>query len=115
MDDSARTSGNKLDNILLVVVAVTWLGLAAGIFIPNRIGRGRNPRIACIAVLKMLEGAKATWALDNHEPSDAIPADSDLFGPQKYISTKPVCPVGGKYTLASVSEKPRCSIPGHTI
>ena len=34
---------------------------------------------------------------------------------RKHMGEKPTCPAGGLYTLGSVSEKPRCSIPGHTI
>jgi len=44
-----------------------------------------------------------------------VPTDADLFGPDKYIETKPSCPAGGTYTLGSVREKPTCSIPDHVL
>jgi hypothetical protein len=30
--------------------------------------------------LKAIEGAKATWALENRITTNAVPADSNLFG-----------------------------------
>jgi hypothetical protein len=115
VDESGKKSGNKLNDILLIVVATMWIGLVAAFFIPNYIGGGRSPRAACIANLRSIEGAKGTWALENHKSSNAIPTDADLFGQTNYIREKPICPAGGVYTLGSIAEKPRCSISGHTI
>jgi hypothetical protein len=70
---------------------------------------------ACISNLKMLEGAKGTWALEKAVGSNAVPTDADLFGVDLYIREKPVCPAEGTYTLGAVHQKPRCSIRGHTI
>ena len=83
--------------------------------LPNYIGSGRDPNRACIANLKAIEGVKATWALENHKSSNAVPTDAELFGETNYIREKPICPRGGKYTIGSVAQKPRCSIPSHTI
>jgi hypothetical protein len=44
-----------------------------------------------------------------------MPTDADVFGPDKMIREKPVCPAGGIYTLRSVGENPTCSIPGHVV
>jgi hypothetical protein len=60
-----------------------------------------------------IEGAKATWALENHKMTNDVPTDSDLFGPDSYIREKPQCPEGGVYALGKAGEKPRCSIRGH--
>jgi hypothetical protein len=70
---------------------------------------------ACIANLKQLDGAKATWALENRKTGLEVPVDEDLFGPQLYIRVKPVCPAGGAYVLRSVETKPACTIAGHTL
>jgi hypothetical protein len=69
---------------------------------------------SCIAKLHTIEGAKATWALENKKTDADIPADADLFGPAAYIRQKPQCPQGGVYTIGRVGDRPRCSIPGHT-
>lgn len=73
---------------------------------------GEAARRACVANLKMIEGAKATWAIENRKDPDAVPADSDLFGADNSIREKPVCPAGGVYTLNAVNRSPQCSLHG---
>lgn len=79
--------------------------------------RTASQQNACIANLKQLEGAKATWALEHKKNQSDVPSDSDLFGSSKYIRTKPVCPSDGEYKLNSVGEKPSCSLTseGHAL
>jgi hypothetical protein len=72
-------------------------------------------RMPCVGELRIIDGAKAAWALENHKTTNDIPTDTDLFGPTQYVRVKPTCPKGGTYTIGAVGEKPRCSIPGHTI
>jgi hypothetical protein len=72
-------------------------------------------RTACIPNLKCIEGAKATWALENRITNNVTPVDTNLFGDGLYMSRKPVCPAGGIYKLGALNQKPLCSIPGHTI
>ena len=68
----------------------------------------------CIANQMSIQGAKEAWARDNNKVASEIPADGDLFGPERYIKEKPQCGSGGYYTLGPVSQRPRCSIPSHT-
>jgi len=77
--------------------------------------RRTYPRMVCIANLKQLCGAKATWALEANKATNDVPTDADLFGPAAYIRTKPTCPQGGTYTLGRVDEDPRCSILMHNL
>lgn len=91
---------------LVVALAISNLG-------PPRPAPGQDSaRLRCVANLKMLEGAKATWALENRKGSDAVPADRDLFGAGRPIREKPVCPAGGIYTLNAVNRSPQCSVHG---
>ncbi len=87
----------------------------------------------CIENLKQIRRAKEVWmiqpppgfnrkssdvefSLDGaHRSGSSIPADSDLFGPNKLIDVKPVCPAGGWYSLGALAENPTCSVPGHTL
>ena len=64
--------------------------------------------------LRVIEGAKETWAREENKLPDDTPTDADLFGQDRYIREKPRCPGGGTYTLGKVSEKPRCSVADHT-
>ena len=77
--------------------------------------RPRASRNACIANLKQIDGAKATWALENHKTSRDVPAATDLYGAAAYIRDEPTCPRGGKYVIGSVWQKPTCSFASHTL
>ena len=105
-----------MQNLVLSGIALAIIiGLVVAMALPNYIDGGPSPVVACQSGLKLIDGAKASWALDYHKASEDIPTDEDLFGLTKYSERKPACPLGGTYTLGKVREKPRCSIPGHTI
>jgi hypothetical protein len=71
--------------------------------------------MACQTNLRELAMAKDKWAKDERQPKSAVPGDGDLFGTEKYIREKPSCPADGDYIIGAAGEKPRCSIPDHTI
>ena len=100
----------------VIGVPLVCLGLLA-MLVPWSVSHsyGIVMRRACQTNLVAITTAKAAWAKKENKPNDVIPADSDLFGLENSAFVKPTCPSLGTYTLGSVSEKPRCSIPGHTI
>ena len=100
---------------ILAIIASGILTIAAQDAFFFKPGRSRCNGCACIANLKCIDGAKATWALENKKTNSEIPTNSDLFGPTLYLQQKPVCPAGGTYSIRAVDKKPRCTIPGHTI
>lgn len=101
---------------ILLVFGIVVIGLLAAIAVPNfKKARAQSQRAACVANMRMIDGAKATWALENKLTGNDVPKDSDLFGPTLYIKEKPTCPAGGAYTLNAVDVKPTCSIPGHSF
>jgi len=98
--------------ITIVMIAVT--GLIAAIAVPHLAKTQQVARDSdCVANLKSMDGSKTAWAIEHKKQPTDIPTDADLFGPDKYMRQKPMCPLGGKYRLNSVQEKPTCSIPGH--
>ena len=109
-----QTENARLDFVGAAATAIL-AAFALIVCIPNYIDNGRDPIRSCQANLRTIDGLKASWALEIDSISNAIPTDADLFGYDKYIREKPMCPAGGTYTLGSVNQKPHCSIPDHTI
>lgn len=111
--NTKQSTGFTLVEIMIVVAII---GLLAAIAIPNFIkARQASQRAACVANLKTIDGAKATWALEQKKTNSDTPTDADLFGNTSYIREKPGCPANGTYSLNDVQTKPSCTIPDHTF
>ena len=91
--------------VVLAVAAARWYFRASTV----------SAASSCYAHLKQLEGAKSTWALEHQKRAEDVAHWTNIIGPKAYIAVMPACPQGGTYTLGSVGEPPRCSIPEHTL
>lgn len=76
---------------------------------------------ACINNLRMIEGAKEQWALENKKERSAMPKAEEIFGtkerPGAYMKYPPECPAGGKYVIGALGTEPICSLSakGHRL
>ena len=113
-----KTSRRSAFTLVEIMIVVAIIGLLAAIAIPNFIkAREASQKNACIANMKQIDGAKATWALEQKKQNSDLPVVGDLYGSDKYIREEPTCPAGGAYTLGTVATKPSCPNAGigHTL
>jgi hypothetical protein len=106
--------------VLLVIgfvgfVGIALIGLLAAIAIPNFVKARQTAQInACINNLRMIDGAKQQWALENQKGATGTPTQGEVV---VYLRNQqfPVCAAGGVYTINAVGEAPTCSIPNHSL
>jgi hypothetical protein len=75
---------------------------------------------ACVANLNQVQGAIEMYALENKlEPTNRVAITDLSGGAEKYIrpliNTGLTCPAGGIYSVTTVGDPPKCSVPGHTL
>ena len=90
-------------------------GLSWAIVAPNFVRSGPGPNSGCIANLKQIAGAAQQWAVERNLPNNALVNWAEV---PHYLkgSQLPRCPKKGTYTLGkTVSDLPRCTVPGHTL
>ena len=97
---------------LMVTCIVSILAIIA---IPNFVKyRAYAARNICIQNQSKIESIKQTWGLENGKKMGDEPLDSDLFGANSYMRTKPPCPSGGTYSLNPLGVNAACSLVEHT-
>src|SRR5205809_349258 len=101
--------------LIEIMIATALVALLAVLATPSAIrARTTAARDACIANLRQIQNAKEQWAVENNKSTTETAVDSELFGLDKYLKTRPKCPDGGTYSINSNDTPPSCSIPGHT-
>ena len=111
---TTRRSAFTLVEIMIVVAIIAVLAIIA---LPNFIKSRNSARVkACMRNLKVMDGAKAQWALDARKSSTAVPLTTDI-APYLQDGQIPECPAEGTYRMRSLSRYPACTLSpqGHTL
>jgi competence protein ComGC len=110
--------GGLITGYVAIGLAIVILPMMAAIAIPNFVkAREIAQRNTCINNLRLIDGAKQQWALENNKTENDTPTEQDLdkYLPKGVTFSSLHCPVNGTYTINKASEPPTCSIPNHTL
>ena len=89
--------------------------VGAAVLAPCMVGaKPTAEKNACINNLRMLDGAKEQWSLENRVEKGAVVSLSDV---QVYLKAEPKCHGGGVYSVGLVGEDPKCTLSekGHRL
>jgi prepilin-type N-terminal cleavage/methylation domain-containing protein len=104
-----RKSGFTLVEIMIVVAII---GLLAAIAIPNFVKAREQAQLNSIVNnLRITEGAKDQWALENKKGTGSSPVDSDLAPYMKNNAFPPTLIVGETYNINAVGASATATTP----
>ncbi len=103
----AAVAGFTMIEIMIVVLII---GILLSIAAPNFAkAREQTRKKSCVGNLRQIQYAKDAYLMDNNLATTVTPADTDLYGPTKYIKVTPLCPGGGTYSIGNGNQEPTCS------
>jgi prepilin-type N-terminal cleavage/methylation domain-containing protein len=104
-----RKSGFTLVEIMIVVAII---GLLAAIAIPNFVKAREQAQLNSIVNnLRITEGAKDQWALENKQGTGATPVDTDIAPYMKNNKFPPTLVVGETYNIGLVGTSATAKTP----
>jgi len=113
----SRIRKRKGFTLVEIMIVVTIIGMLAALAIPLFAKARRNAQEeACINNLRIIDGAKQQWGMENFQPVTAMPAVTDIDPYLKGGTAKCFCPAdssksfGSSYTINDLATEPECKI-----
>lgn len=117
-----KNSSNRAFTLVEIMIVVLIIGILVAIAVPNFVKARESARTkACVANLKLIDGAAQQWAMDYKvagtvtTPVTVIGLTPAQQGTNAYIKSMPICPSGGTYPDFVLAAGPTCSIGGSHI
>lgn len=99
-DGTASTSEMPFALDENLTAALPLMAMNSTLFIGARAWKKGSDRAACILQTRNIQQAVRSYAnMNNLEIGDPLPWD-EIFGEDKFIEQKPVCPMGGTFTFS---------------
>src|ERR1051325_2245614 len=98
----------------VLVILISAVILRRGLFRDRDRERDIGSLNACVNNLRYSDATTEQWALENKKASNDVPTWENLRPLLAYGEILK-CPQGGAYTLGTLTKRPTCTRPGHTL
>ena len=121
--DASDKPAEHSDVVFCCAVVFAWVAIILTLVISNVCRPAENiHQHPCINNLRMIDGARQTWGLENNKGPGDVPTWADILpylgrGGETNDKTKEAlkCPQGGVISLGPLSNHPACTFPGHVL